>query len=64
MRGEHVVSVNENRGNVDHLALRHVRYSHLEHLQFASSERFECSCVVICLSVVSTRIWTVFRVFV
>ena len=22
MRGEHVVSVNENRGNVDHLALR------------------------------------------
>ena len=25
---------------------------------------FECSCVVICLSVISTRIWTVFRVFV
>ena len=36
----------------------------LEHLQFASSEHSECSCVVICLSVVSTRIWTVFRVFV
>ena len=28
MRGKHVVSVNENRGNVAHLALRHVMSEH------------------------------------